>query len=218
MKKYCTIFLILISTIHLNEYLIADDIYPGDYHTMNDLIKNLQEINVTNISLSIIDKKVKYNIPGVDGEFFDLNIERFRSKLSSEKYELSKTFMKVAEIGKNEKIASSNDYQALSNLIEQYDFINTDIEYISDMADLYQQSIKSNADIILKKQIAKLIKTKSGHLFNRLVTFKTIMKSKVDFKKLSSDLILPMYINTTERYSSLMNESKSLYDSIPVTN
>ena len=219
MKHYIILtFLIFISTINRNGFLIADDIYPGDYHNMNDIIKYSPDINATNISLSIIDKKVKFNISGVDGEFFDLNIRRFKLKLFSEKHELFKTLMKVAEIGENEKIASSNDYQALSKLIEQYDFITTDVEYISDMADLYQQSIETNSDIILKKQIAKLIKIKSSHLFNRLVTFKTIMKSKVDFKKLSSELILPIYIKTTERYSSLMNESKSLYDSIPVTN
>lgn len=221
MKFYILIaFLYFFSTTNRSEIIFADEIYPGDFHTMEDFIpyNATSDINVTNISLSIIDRNLKYRIPKIDGEFEGLIIEKFKKKLVIEKYELFKTTIKVSELGKNEKISASVDYQSICNLIEFNSFIDSDLDYITDLCDVYVTAKNTNSDIILRKHIAKLIKVKSANLLNKLIVNKSQMKSKVDFKKLSSDLILPMYINTTERYSSLMNESKSLYDSIPVTN
>ncbi len=214
------IFYIIISLANRKGFLIADEVYPGDFHTMEDFIpyNATSEINVTNISLSIIDKKIKYSIPKTDGEFEGLTIEKFKKKFVIENYELFKTTIKVSELGKNEKLAATQDYQSISYLIELNFFVDSDVEYITDLCELYLSAKNTNSDVILRKQIAKLIKIKSAQLLNKLIANKSKIKSKVDFKKLSSELILPMYINTTERFSALMNESKSLYDSIPVSN
>lgn len=221
MKFYFFVaFYFFISTNNSVNSALADEIYPGDFHTMEDLIpyNEIIDINTTNISLSIIDKEIKYSIPKTDGEFEGLMIEKFKKKFVIENYELFKTSIKVSELGKNEKLASTQDYQSLSYLIELNFFIDSDVEYITDLCDLYLSAKKTNSDIILRKQIAKLIKVKSAQLLNKLIANKSKIKSKVDFKKISSELILPMYINTTERFSTIMNESKSLYDSIPVSN
>lgn len=221
MKFYIIIaFSLIISTKNTIGLIFADEVYPGDFHTMEDFIpyNATSDINVTNISLSIIDKKIKYSIAKIDGEFEGLIIERFKKKLVIENYELYKTTIKVSELGKNEKLAASPDYQSISYLIELNFFIDSDVEYITDLCDIYMSAKNTDSDIILRKQIAKLIKVKSAQLLNKLISNKSKIKSKIDFKKISSELILPMYINTTERFSALMNESKSIYDSIPVTN
>lgn len=207
LSKLIFIFLII-------RVVIADDIYPNDQHKMNDLISGYHNISEKSISITNIERMVKYKIEGMDGEFVDTILEMHRSRLVTLMYKVEKINVSASEIGQNEAISLSDDFQSLLILLDQFEFIKSDVEYISDFARVYEVSLSNKNDESIKKRIAFLIKKKSASLFNKLIIHKHQLKKKVDFKKIKSAIILPRYIDLAETYSKIMDESKVLFDLI----
>lgn len=209
--KTLLLFVLLISTS------ICDDIYPNDFHKISDTYDMNSEYEPKEILISKIEEIVEYKIKGSDGDFKATRLEKTRSKLASLKFDLYKIQLKVNEIGKNESILGSDDFQSLQILLEQTDFIDSSVEYISDLSDIYDIALKSRSNDFIKKSIASLIKKKSHSIFLKLIVWKTVSKRKgVDYKKMKSQLLIPIFIEITDNYSKLMDETKLLYDLIPV--
>lgn len=218
MKHYIILtFLIFISTINRNGFLIADDIYPNDFHKLSDTYDMNSEVEPKKLLISKLEETVDHKIKGIDGDFKATRLEKTRSKLSSLKFDIYKIELKVNEIGKNESILKSDDFQSLQTLLEQTVFIDSSVEYISDLSDIYDMALKSKSDEPIKKSIASLIKKKSHSLFVKLIYWKSASKRKgVDYKEMKSQLLIPIFIEITDNYSKLMDETKLLYDLIPV--
>ena len=209
--KTLLIFVLLITTS------ICDDIYPNDFHILVDT-KNVKHINETNkISFTIIEEIVNHRIKSVDLDFKVTKLERSRSRLITLMQEVDDINRKSSEIGKNEVIFRSNDFQSLHTLLEQLTFITSSVNYISDLSDVYHVALKNNSNDEVKNKISILIKNKASSLFFNLIFWKMTLKGRgVDYKEMKSELLIPIFIETTDKYSKLMDETKLLYDLIPV--
>jgi hypothetical protein len=209
--KTLLLFVILITT------LIGDDVYPNDFHIYSDFT-NVIHINETNkVSFTKMEEIVNHRIKSVDLDFKVTKLERSRSRLITLMQEVDDINRKSSEIGKNEVIFRSNDFQSLSTLLEQLNFIKSSVNYISDLSDVYHIALKNNSNDEVKNTVSIFIKNKASSLFHDLLFYKMTLKGRgVNYKELKSDVIIPYFIETTEKYSKLMDETKSLYDLIPV--